>query len=317
MITVATSTIRAELPSQCVVASIRAHVLARAAARGMRVGLLAEAATGQIVATSGEARVDDEWFVGSRVYHTVTAVGASDSELTCAYDGRSGELRALAIGTDLGEMRNGALGALFAGATLGRQAGLTLAVLGAGRQALAQCEYLLALPGVFAEARVSCPSTASFHRLTGRLEHRLADGCRFVASPEEAVRGADVVVTATSSARPVLDVGWLRPGVSVIHVGEKKRGRCEVPHDLYEISDPIVTDCPVQFERDLGSFTYPFERAPRGLADVMEGDVLPEGTTGSRPRLFVSNCLPGGEIAILARWLRASRAPARTPQKNQ
>ena len=44
-------------------------------------------------------------------------------------------------------------------------------------------------------------------------------GVRATASAEEAVRGADVVVVATSSPTPVLSGAWLAPGVHINAVG--------------------------------------------------------------------------------------------------
>jgi ornithine cyclodeaminase len=40
-----------------------------------------------------------------------------------------------------------------------------------------------------------------------------------VATAEEAVRGADVLVTATSAAEPIVQREWLRPGVHINGVG--------------------------------------------------------------------------------------------------
>jgi len=40
-----------------------------------------------------------------------------------------------------------------------------------------------------------------------------------IAEAEEAIRAADVVVTATTAAQPIVQRGWLRPGVFYSHVG--------------------------------------------------------------------------------------------------
>ncbi len=48
---------------------------------------------------------------------------------------------------------------------------------------------------------------------------RSLDGAESVATAEEAVRDADVVCTVTASAEPVLERGWLKPGVHVNAVG--------------------------------------------------------------------------------------------------
>jgi ornithine cyclodeaminase len=39
------------------------------------------------------------------------------------------------------------------------------------------------------------------------------------ATAEEAVRGADLIVTATTAAQPVIDRGWIAPGAHVNAVG--------------------------------------------------------------------------------------------------
>jgi ornithine cyclodeaminase/alanine dehydrogenase-like protein (mu-crystallin family) len=44
-----------------------------------------------------------------------------------------------------------------------------------------------------------------------------------VASPREAVRGADVLATCTDSMNPVIEGGWIEPGMHVVNIG---------PHDL-------------------------------------------------------------------------------------
>jgi ornithine cyclodeaminase len=80
--------------------------------------------------------------------------------------------------------------------TLARPGARVLAVLGTGVQGKA---HVAALGGDFEEVRTYSPSHGS--------------------SAEEVVRGADVIVTATSSREPVLRHDWLAPGAHVNAVG--------------------------------------------------------------------------------------------------
>jgi ornithine cyclodeaminase/alanine dehydrogenase-like protein (mu-crystallin family) len=107
------------------------------------------------------------------------------------------------------EVRTAAVSAV-ATKHLARPDAAVLAILGAGVQARS---HLAALRLVrdFREVRVWSPHRAAdFAR-----EH----GVLAVASAEEAVRGADVIVTATTSRTPVLRGEWLSPGTHVNAVG--------------------------------------------------------------------------------------------------
>jgi ornithine cyclodeaminase/alanine dehydrogenase-like protein (mu-crystallin family) len=89
-----------------------------------------------------------------------------------------------------------------------------LALLGSGVQARA---HLQALSRVrhFDEIRVWSRTAAHAKRFAEQHNAR--------AMPiAEAVRGADVVVTATNSLRPILDGDWLEPGAHVNAVGSPR-----------------------------------------------------------------------------------------------
>ena len=105
-----------------------------------------------------------------------------------------------------------------------------LAILGSGVQARSHLE---ALPLVrqFQEVRVWSPNKAHAENFAEEIGARLrsghrhsADGtlagrqCR-VTGAEEAVRDADVVVTATNSKTPVLRGAWLKTGCHVNAIG--------------------------------------------------------------------------------------------------
>jgi ornithine cyclodeaminase/alanine dehydrogenase-like protein (mu-crystallin family) len=97
---------------------------------------------------------------------------------------------------------------------LAREDARVLAILGAGVQGRA---HLTALTPVraFDEVRLFAPNAAH----AADAADAAGDGASVASSAEEAVRGADVVVLATSSREPVLAREWLRPGAHVNAVG--------------------------------------------------------------------------------------------------
>ncbi|MGC8200799.1 hypothetical protein ACP3WL_24705, partial [Salmonella enterica] len=61
-------------------------------------------------------------------------------------------------------------------------------------------------------------------------------------SAEMAVRGADVVVTMTTSKTPVIDTDWVEPHALVIAAGSNWNYKAEVPVDLVAKAETIVVD---------------------------------------------------------------------------
>jgi thiomorpholine-carboxylate dehydrogenase len=68
----------------------------------------------------------------------------------------------------------------------------------------------------FDEVRVWSRTPAHARRFAER------HAARAMASAEAAVRGADVVVTATSAVQPILNGTWLKPGAHVNAVGSPR-----------------------------------------------------------------------------------------------
>ncbi|HVX31179.1 MAG TPA: NAD(P)-binding domain-containing protein [Nitrolancea sp.] len=93
---------------------------------------------------------------------------------------------------------------------LARRDASVLAIIGSGVQARSHLEALR-LVRDFRDVRVWSPrNAAAFAR-----EH----GVRATTSAEEAARGADVIVTATTSRTPVVSGEWLSPGAHINAVG--------------------------------------------------------------------------------------------------
>ena len=86
-----------------------------------------------------------------------------------------------------------------------------LAILGSGVQAQSHAEALRLVRN-FAEVRVWGPTRERAERFAKEIVAKSM-------SAEEAVRGADVVVTATNSKTPVLKGSWLKSGCHVNAIG--------------------------------------------------------------------------------------------------
>jgi len=121
------------------------------------------------------------------------------------------------------EVRTAAVSAV-ATEFLARPDASVLAIIGSGVQARSHLEALR-LVRDFREVRVWSPRRAAAFA----EEH----GVRAAAAAEEAVRGADVVVTATTSPTPVLSGEWLSPGVHINAVGAPRP-------DWRELDDEVL-----------------------------------------------------------------------------
>lgn len=124
------------------------------------------------------------------------------------FDGETGQVRGILSTSAITAIRTAAVSGL-ATRLLARPGARSVAIIGAGVQGKAHVDAM--------RAARDFESIVGYSRTPGRVAAEL--GVDEVASAEEAVRGADVVVTATSSKEPVLRREWLRPGTHVNAVG--------------------------------------------------------------------------------------------------
>ncbi|HLB24137.1 MAG TPA: ornithine cyclodeaminase family protein [Dehalococcoidia bacterium] len=174
----------------------------------------------------------------------------------------TGEPLVVMDGRLITEMRTAAVSAA-ATRSLSRPDSSILAILGSGVQARSHLEALR-LVRPFREIRVWSPRNAA--AFAERFEVRLA------RSAEDAVRGADVVVVATTSRTPALSGEWLSPGVHVNAVGAPRPG-------WRELDDNVLRRAKLYVESR--------EAASRESGDVIAaGDIfaeLGEVIDGARP----------------------------------
>ncbi len=127
------------------------------------------------------------------------------------HSGDTGEPLAFMNASAITAIRTAAVSAV-ATRLLAREGASVLAILGAGVQARS---HLRAIPLVrdITEVRI-------YGRDRAKAETLATDASiRGVADAESAVRGADIIVTATSSREPVLRREWIAPGAHINAVG--------------------------------------------------------------------------------------------------
>ena len=142
----------------------------------------------------------------------------------------TGEPLAVMDGRLITEMRTAAVSAV-ATKLLARTEAKVLTILGSGVQARSHLEALR-LVRPFGEVRVWSPRNAERFA----QEFNVHAAC----SAEEAVRGADVIVVATSAITPILHGEWLAPGAHINAVGATRPNWRELDDEVLRRSTIYV-----------------------------------------------------------------------------
>lgn len=154
-------------------------------------------------------------------------------------DEETGAPAALMDGTSVTEIRTSAASAVAA-ETLAPSA-RTAAIIGPGTQGVA---HVRALHHTHAldQVRLHGRDAARTERVAEDLRSETGLDIVVTASAEECVRDAELVVTCTTSATPVVQAAWLTPGSTLISVGSFASDRLEYDQDVLEQADVIVVD---------------------------------------------------------------------------
>jgi ornithine cyclodeaminase/alanine dehydrogenase-like protein (mu-crystallin family) len=132
-------------------------------------------------------------------------------------DPETGALAAIMDGRYITAARTAAVSAV-AVRHLSPSGAQVLAILGSGVQARSHVEALTRI-GSFREIRAWSPTPKRLARFVSDAHALGEPPVHAAASAEEAVRGADVIVLATSSSTPVIQSDWVAAGALVISLG--------------------------------------------------------------------------------------------------
>ena len=131
--------------------------------------------------------------------------------LNVVYDMQSAEMLAITAGERINTLRVG--GELAVGAKyLAKRDSKTVGVFGSGRLALGSLMVLKETHDI-TSAKAFSRSSERKKQFATQVSEMAGYPVRPVASPDEALREVDIVVTATSSMEPAFDGRGLEPGV--------------------------------------------------------------------------------------------------------
>lgn len=126
------------------------------------------------------------------------------------HSGETGQLLAVMNASAITAIRTAAVSAV-ATRLLAREDARSLAIIGAGVQGRTHLEAIPLVRNID-DVRIVSRTRAKAEALAG-------EGVRVVDSVEEAVRGADIIVTVTSSREPVIKREWIADGVHINAAG--------------------------------------------------------------------------------------------------
>ena len=196
------------------------------------------------------------------------------------FDAASGELMAVLDGASMNPYKTGAAGAVGVDA-LAREDASSLGIIGSGSQARGQ---LLATATVreFETVAVFSPTQEHRESFAASMDDTLDASVQAVEDSETAVRGSDVVITATRATEPVFDGEWLDPGTHVTAMGQYDPDKRELNETTIARST-YVPDLLGRIDRDAGAYMQALAEGAieEGHAHAELGDVV-AGTAPGR-----------------------------------
>ena len=200
----------------------------------------------------------------------------------------TGELLALMNASEITAIRTAAVSAV-ATRLLAREDAGRLAIVGAGVQARTHLAAL-ALVRTIKDARVVARNFDHAVELAREMQPKFPFPIEPVQTNEEAVRDADLVVTATSSLEPVLNKDWISAGVHINAIGTHSPNSREIDSGTMSAAR-IFVDRRESALNESGDY----------LLAAKEGVVTPESIIGEIGELLIgskSGRSSSGEITL-------------------
>jgi ornithine cyclodeaminase/alanine dehydrogenase-like protein (mu-crystallin family) len=240
-------------------------------------------------------------YIGMKIY---TVAGGTARFVVPLFRSSTGEMAALIEADALGQLRTGAASGV-ATKYLANTSASSACIIGTGYQARTQLEAIAAV------------RTLKRVRAFGRDPERRAKFCREMSetigvtvepatSGEEAVKGSEIIITATSATKVVLEGAWLAPGVHINAMGANWPQKRELDAAAVGRADKIVVDSVEQSKMEAGDLVQAFGEdssrwnAVQELSEIIAGKQQGR-TSADQITLFKSNGIATWDLAAAVR----------------
>jgi alanine dehydrogenase len=226
------------------------------------------------------------------------------------YEMATGDLVAMIEADYMGQLRTGAASGV-ATKYLARKDSRVAAIIGTGGQARTQLEAVAAVRKL-ESARAYGRDAAKREKFCAEMSERLGIPVRPCASSAEAVRGADIISTATTASQPVVNGTDLSPGAHINAIGANHAHKRELDDEAVASADVIVVDSVEQSRQEAGDLIIAFHgdeicwTGVKKLSEIVAGKASGR-TSDTEVTLFKSNGIASWDLAAAIRVYAMAR----------
>jgi alanine dehydrogenase len=226
------------------------------------------------------------------------------------YEVATGDLVALIEADYMGQLRTGAASGV-ATKYLARPDARIAAIIGTGGQARTQLEAIAEVRKL-ESVRVHGRDPDRREKFAKEMNRRFGFPVIAAASAGEAVRGADIVCTATTASQPIVRGADLGTGVHINAIGANHAHKRELDDEAVASADLIVVDSVEQSRQEAGDLIIAFKgdevcwTGVKKLSDVVAAKTAGR-TSAGEVTLFKSNGIASWDLAVAMRVYALAR----------
>jgi alanine dehydrogenase len=217
------------------------------------------------------------------------------------YEVATGDLLALIEADYMGQLRTGAASGV-ATRYLARPDARVAAIIGTGGQAKTQLEAIAAIRKL-ESVRAYGRDPERREKFVNEMTKRLGVPVTAAASASAAVRGADIVCTATTASQPIVSGADLSNGAHINAIGANHAHKRELDDEAVASADVIVVDSVEQSRQEAGDLIIAFKgdevcwTGVKKLSDVVAAKTSGR-TSAGEVTLFKSNGIASWDLAV-------------------